>query len=110
MGLSAFFPTGRLKKDAEFHNLRAAGAFLVSAKLESGKVTGVEILSEAGTRLKIVLPWQDGGTIISQNGKSSVSESIMKQVQKREKRFILNLFKLYITVLIKLQSAFIFIK
>jgi len=32
-------------KDAAFHNLRAAGAFLVSATLEKGKVTGVEIIS-----------------------------------------------------------------
>jgi alpha-L-fucosidase 2 len=88
-GTIRLFPDWPLKKDAEFHNLRAAGAFLVSAKLESGKVTRVEILSEAGTRLKIVLPWQDGGTIISQNGKSSVSDVYYESGTKKGEKIYL---------------------
>ena len=50
------FPNWPPEKDAEFHNLRAAGAFLVSARLRKGKIENVRILSEAGDRLIIVTP------------------------------------------------------
>jgi alpha-L-fucosidase 2 len=71
-GTIRLFPNWPVKKDAEFHNLRAVGAFLVSSALENGKVTNIEIISEAGARLKLLLPWKNGGTIINHNGKSSI--------------------------------------
>ena len=37
----------------------------MSASLENGKVTRVEITSEAGAQAKDILPWKDGGTIIT---------------------------------------------
>jgi hypothetical protein len=43
--------------DAEFHTLRAVGAFLVSARCENGRVTWVEIQAEAGGELRLVAPW-----------------------------------------------------
>jgi hypothetical protein len=42
---------------ASFRNLRAAGAFLVSAAWDGRTVSNVEILSERGTPVKFVHPW-----------------------------------------------------
>lgn len=43
-------------KDVSFENLRARGAFLVSAKMESGAVTGVSVFSEKGGKLSLQIP------------------------------------------------------
>ncbi len=67
-GTIRLFPNWPLEKDAEFHNLRAAGAFLVSASLKEGKVGVIKIVSEAGRVLKIILPWKDGGTMTRGDG------------------------------------------
>ena len=75
-GTIRLFPNWPPEKDAEFHNLRAAGAFLVSATLENGKVRGIEITSEAGGRLKILLPWKDGASNNRDDGKSKVKSDI----------------------------------
>lgn len=61
-GTIRLFPNWPLDKNAEFQNLRARGAFLVSALLKNGNVIEVRILSEAGNSLKIQLPWSSGGT------------------------------------------------
>lgn len=52
-----FFPNWPKSKDAAFENLRAAGAFLVSARLANGSVQRIGILSEAGGLLQLVSPW-----------------------------------------------------
>lgn len=44
-------------KNAQFKKLRTYGAFLVSAKLEKGNVTEVEILSEKGGELVLANPF-----------------------------------------------------
>jgi alpha-L-fucosidase 2 len=46
-------------KDARFSTLRTEGAFLVSAKLENGEVTVVDILCEKGGELKIFNPFKN---------------------------------------------------
>lgn len=53
-----FFPNWPKDKDAEFRSLRTVGAFLVSAKLENGRVKWIEVLSEAGQPLTIISPWK----------------------------------------------------
>ena len=50
------FPNWPLEKDAEFYTLRAAGAFLVSARLRNGKIENVRITSEAGKKLTLITP------------------------------------------------------
>lgn len=75
-GTIRLFPNWPLDKDADFHNLRAAGAFLISARLEKGNVTSIGITSEAGARLRILLPWGNGGTIIRHNKKTRVTSSL----------------------------------
>jgi alpha-L-fucosidase 2 len=46
-------------KDVRFTTLRAEGAFLVSAKMEKGEVTTIDILSEKGGELKIDNPYRN---------------------------------------------------
>jgi hypothetical protein len=67
-GIIRFFPNWPLHQDAEFHQLRAVGAFLVSAVLKEGKVRQVEIRSEAGGTLRILSPWREGGTAVTRTG------------------------------------------
>jgi hypothetical protein len=52
------FPNWLDDKEAMFNNLRAVGAFLVSSSISNGKVEFIEITSEAGSPLKIYLPWE----------------------------------------------------
>ena len=88
-GTIRLFPNWPLEKDAEFHDLRAAGAFLVSAVLKDGKVREVEILSEKGSPLNIILPWRNGSTIKSNKGKFKISSNILKtDTEKGEKIYI----------------------
>ena len=46
-------------KDARFTTLRTEGAFLVSAKMEKGEITVVDIISEKGGELKIFNPFKN---------------------------------------------------
>ncbi len=65
-GTIRLFPNWPENKDAEFHDLRAAGAFLVSASLKDKNVDSVKIFSEAGMPLKIMVPWE-GTTIVERS-------------------------------------------
>jgi len=76
-GTIRLFPNWPMDKDAEFHNLRAAGAFLVSASLKGGKVDEINITSEAGRLLKIILPWAGGGTMVTGDGKKALTSNIV---------------------------------
>jgi len=85
-GTIRMFPNWPMDKDAEFHNLRAAGAFLVSASLKNGQANKIEIESEAGGFLKIILPWKSGGTIIrGADKKLLTNNSVEIQTVKGEK-------------------------
>jgi hypothetical protein len=78
-GTIRLFPNWPLEKDAEFHNLRAVGAFLVSARLKNGKVEEIQVTSEVGGVLKMILPWQNGGIVSSSSGvKKSLASSIIE--------------------------------
>jgi hypothetical protein len=80
------FPNWPMDKEAEFHNLRAAGAFLVSASLKGGKVEEITIISEAGGILKIILPWDKGGTMINREGTIVLkSNNVNIKTEKGEK-------------------------
>ena len=43
--------------DAEFHDVRMPGAFLVSSKMKGGKAQYVNVTSEKGGELNLVIPW-----------------------------------------------------
>ena len=76
-GTIRLFPNWPMESDAEFHDLRAVGAFLVSASLKEGKVTEVKILSEAGSPLQIILPWENY-FMINANGKVPMNEKTVE--------------------------------
>ena len=46
-------------RDVSFSQLRAMGAFLVSAEMKDGQVTSVRVFSEKGGHLSILLPGED---------------------------------------------------
>jgi len=58
-GVIRFFPCWPKDQDARFGILRARGAFLVSAELKGGIVTGVKIISEKGGDCVVQNPWSD---------------------------------------------------
>lgn len=72
-GTIRLFPNWPMEKDAEFQNLRAVGAFLVSGVLKDGKVEEIKIYSEAGGKLKMILPWEAGATLKNKDGKTKVN-------------------------------------
>jgi alpha-L-fucosidase 2 len=77
-GTIRLFPNWPMNKDAEFYHLRAAGAFLVSCSLKNGKVNEIEITSEAGALLKLILPWSKGGTIKNNSGVQTLKSGTLK--------------------------------
>ena len=56
-GVIHLFPNTRNLGPARFHNLRAAGAFLVSADYDGKSLTRLSILSEKGRTARVVGPW-----------------------------------------------------
>jgi len=84
-GTIRLFPNWSMGKDVEFNNLRAAGAFLVSASLKDGQVSEIEIYSEAGAPLKIILPWENGTMINAQGQTKQISKEIEISTKKGER-------------------------
>jgi len=56
-GTLRLFPNTKNLGPARFRNLRAAGAFLVSAAWDGKTVSSVELFSERGASARIVNPW-----------------------------------------------------
>lgn len=56
-GVIRLFPVWPDKHDARFRDLRAVGAFLISAELKDGAASGVRIVSEKGRPIVIENPW-----------------------------------------------------
>ncbi len=77
-GTIRLFPNWPFDKDAEFQNLRAVGAFLVSAVLKNGEVNEIRVTSEVGGVLIMILPWKNGSTVSNQSGKKSFSSQIVE--------------------------------
>ena len=65
-GIIRLFPVWNRSKNARFRNLRAHGAFLVSASLEEGSIRA-EIVSEQGMPMTIEAP-ADGYVLIMESG------------------------------------------
>jgi len=87
-GTIRMFPNWPMDKDAEFYNLRAVGAFLVSASLKNGQANKIEITSEVGGVLKIILPWKSGGTIIAGSGKKPITSNVVEMTTQKGEKII----------------------
>lgn len=57
-GTIMLFPNTINLGAAKFQNLRAAGAFLVSAAFDGKEVSAVSLLSEKGRRVRLASPWK----------------------------------------------------
>jgi alpha-L-fucosidase 2 len=71
-GALRFFPNWPADRRAEFRTLRAVGAFLVSAAFDRGQVQWIEIVSEAGAPLRVIVPWADGACCVSAAGERAM--------------------------------------
>ncbi len=65
------FPVWPKDKNAEFSNIRAWGAFLVSARLKDGVVGDVRIVSERGRDCLLVNPWPGRSVAVVRNGRKA---------------------------------------
>ncbi len=70
-GVLRLFPCWPKERDARFGNLRAYGAFLVSAERKGAQVQHVRILSEKGRDCTILNPWQGRSVVLRRGGKAS---------------------------------------
>ncbi|MEO5712325.1 MAG: glycoside hydrolase family 95-like protein [Luteolibacter sp.] len=70
-GALRFFPVWPKNLDARFGTLRADGAFLVSAQLKSGEISGVTIASEKGRDCTVVNPWPEKKVLVTRNGSAA---------------------------------------
>ncbi|MDR0757787.1 MAG: hypothetical protein LBF85_08075, partial [Tannerella sp.] len=60
------FPVWNRSMDASFHQIRVEGAFLVSAALKNGEVSGLSIYSEQGRPLCLLNPWKNRSIKVSE--------------------------------------------
>jgi alpha-L-fucosidase 2 len=67
-GVIRLFPCWPREMDARFGTLRAVGAFLVSAELKSGIISGVRFSSERGRPCTIANPWPGREVQVIRNG------------------------------------------
>lgn len=63
-GILRVFPAWPRDLDARIENLRAEGAFLVSATWNKGKVTSFEVFSERGQPCRVYVPWETGMQVV----------------------------------------------
>jgi alpha-L-fucosidase 2 len=56
-GVIRLFPNTQNLGPARFRNLRAVGAFLISAEWDGKNVSGVELISERGGNARLLSPW-----------------------------------------------------
>jgi hypothetical protein len=68
-----FFPNWPADKAAEFQNLRAVGAFLVSASYANGRAQWIRVKSEVGGTLRIINPWQGQVEVTHGDAKMAIS-------------------------------------
>ena len=66
-GIIQIFPLWDKETDAKFDSIRVKGAFLISAKIRSGKISDISIYSEKGGKCKLLSPFGVGISVL-QNG------------------------------------------
>jgi alpha-L-fucosidase 2 len=64
-GSIRLFPNTQSLGPSRFENLRAAGAFLVSASFDGARVTDLSLLSEKGKTARMVKPWSGKGVKVT---------------------------------------------
>lgn len=72
------FPNWPADKDAIFQDLRAAGAFLVSAEHENGKTAWIRVKSEVGGELRVINPWPGDVAVTRNETSTRMSGSVLR--------------------------------
>lgn len=70
-GQLRLFPNWPADQDATFQDLRAVGAFLVSASYAGGRVRWLRVTAEAGGPLSVINPWS-GQVEVSRHGATEI--------------------------------------
>ena len=81
-GTIRLFPNWPKDKDATFQDLRAAGAFLVSASQVGGRIGEIRIKCEAGGQLNLLLPWGTGATVQTERETLRVDKNFISMQTK----------------------------
>jgi hypothetical protein len=92
-GILRLFPVWPQDKHARFGNLRAYGAFLVSAEFAGGKVTDLMIESEKGRQCSLENPWPRKAIVLNRNGRRAETlrgTTVTFKTRPRE-RIVINL-------------------
>ncbi|TDV57858.1 discoidin domain-containing protein [Actinophytocola oryzae] len=74
-GVIDVFPVWPRNRNASFARLRTRGAFVVSAALSGGTVSGLSIRSDAGGQLRVGNPWS-GGVRVTDSAGNTVSSTL----------------------------------
>ncbi|MGQ9650204.1 MAG: glycosyl hydrolase family 95 catalytic domain-containing protein [Phycisphaerae bacterium] len=77
-GQLRFFPNWPRDKDAVFQDLRAVGAFLVSAAMKGSAVSWIRIRAEVGGPLRIINPWPGEVQVIRGNSSQRMSGELLE--------------------------------
>jgi len=72
------FPNTRNLGPARFENLRAVGAFLVSATYDGDKVTQLSLYSQKGKTAKLVSPWAEKGLRVARGSDHRQMQAAIK--------------------------------
>ncbi len=89
-GKIRIFPDWDMDIDCSFENLRADGAFLVSASVKGGKTGTIKIKSEKGRMLKVVNPFESAKIKIGEKEFTSNDKVIEFELEKNATAFIHN--------------------
>ncbi|NLX14941.1 MAG: hypothetical protein GXY44_15005 [Phycisphaerales bacterium] len=81
-GQLRLFPNWPMDKAATFHQLRAVGAFLVSARCVQGMVEWVRVQAEVGGTLRLINPWTTS-VEITHNGEVSTMKGELLELQTK---------------------------
>ncbi len=84
-GVIRLFPVWPKSKDAQFWNLRADGAFVVSASLKHGEVQEVSLISEMSDPCTLQLPWIEPCVITETH--AGKTKTIVGQLQNGRVKF-----------------------
>ncbi|MCC6393971.1 MAG: hypothetical protein IT167_25465 [Bryobacterales bacterium] len=75
-GVIRLFPNRRNLGAAAFRDLRAAGAFLVSARFDGKRISGVRVKSEKGAPVRMAKPWEGArARVVSKGAQVDAVES-----------------------------------
>ncbi|GAA1857469.1 hypothetical protein GCM10009687_25710 [Asanoa iriomotensis] len=79
-GVVRVFPVWPTTKNASFVKLREKDAFLVSSALSGGRVSYVDVTSEAGRQLRLRNPWPGRAVVVTRVGGGTVTPTVSGDV------------------------------